>query len=176
MTDTTPGGYTDADHTSSERWWTTGYAVRLTLALVLAGAFTGAILGPVGLLLGRLSAALAGMTLSYPAWMYAQAAAIQAVLGVVIGSGASLAMVLLLPRPRSRIRLLLRIVAGPMVAGGLLLALSLVFSRGGGVPTLVLETAFGCAVFVVAGILSRTARLDQIEPPAERFSTADPRM
>ena len=167
MADTTSGGYTDSDSTPAERWWTTRYAVRLAFALLVAGAFTGAILGPAGLLLGQLHAALAGSTLSYPAWMYGQAAAIQAFLGVVIGSGISFAMVLLLPRPRSQSRLLLRIIAGPLVAGGLLLALSLLFFRGGGVPSIVLQTSFGCAVFVLAGTLSRTAKLSQIEPPAE---------
>lgn len=167
MADATSGGYTDSDFTPMERWWTTGYAVRLAFALLVAGAFTDAILGPAGLLLGQLHAALAGSTLSYPAWMYGQAAAIQAFLGVVIGSGISLAMVLLLPRPRSRFRLLLRTVAGPLVAGGLLLALSVLFFRGGGVLSIVLQTAFGCAVFVLAGALSRTSKLDQIETLAD---------
>ncbi|MFE7195498.1 hypothetical protein [Microbacterium oxydans] len=167
MADTTPGGYTDSDPAPAERWWTTGYAVRLAFALLLAGAFTGAILGPAGLLLGQLHAALAGSTLTYPAWMYGQAATIQAFLGLVIGGGISLAMVLLLPRPRSPFRLLLRIIAGPLVAGGLLLALSVLFFRGGGMLSIVLQTTFGCAVFMLAGALSRTSKLDQIEPLAE---------
>jgi hypothetical protein len=163
MSDISGGGYTRSDHAEVGRWWSVGYAVRLAVAMVLAGAVVGAILGPVGLLLGQLSVAWSGGSLSYPAWMYGQAALLQATLGVLIGSSGSLAMVLLLPRPATRRALLLRIAAGPMIAGGLLIVLSL-FWGATGLPSLLLQTAFGCAVFVLAGMLARSTRIESIVP------------
>lgn len=159
MADTPRGGYTSSADAEVERWWTAGYAARLTIALVLAGAVVGAVLGPLELLFGQFLVASSGGSLSYPPWMYGQSAWIYALFGVLIGSGGSLAAVLLLPRPATTRALLMRISTGPMIAGGLLLVLSL-FWGGSGVPSVLIETAFGCAVFVLASVLARAARLD----------------
>lgn len=164
MADVSPSGYTRSEPAADdERWWTTGYAVRLAIAMVIAGAVVGAIVGPSGLLFGQLRAAWSGSVLTFPLWMYGQAAAMHAALGVLIGGGGSIVMVLMLPRPSTRRALLLRICAGPILAGGLMIVLAL-FWGGSGVPQQLVTTAFGCAVFVFAGMLSRTARW---EPPVD---------
>lgn len=160
MADLSGSGYANADRDAPERWWTGAYALRLAVAMLLAGAVVGAILGPVGLLLSQLSVALSGGTLSFPGWMYSQASGLYATLGVLLGSTCSVAMVLLLPRPSTRRALLMRICAGPVTAGILLVILAL-FWGGRGIPIVLLETAFGCAVFLLAAAVSRTT----IVPP-----------
>ncbi|WP_076490382.1 hypothetical protein [Microbacterium sp. RURRCA19A] len=136
---------------SARRWWSTGYAVRLGLAIVLASTVIGGIVGPADLVINRLEAD--GM-LWYPDWMYWQAAWMNIIVGIVIAGSASFGAVLLSRRPTRRRDIARRLCVGPLIAGTALVILGLLWGAVG-LPRILIETAFACAIFVGVGALFR---------------------
>lgn len=131
-------------------WWSTDYAIRLGLAVVLASTIVGGIVGPADLMINRLEAP----GLWYPDWMYWQAAWLNILLGIAIAGSASFGAVVLSRRPTRRRDVVRRLLVGPLIAGALLVILSLLWG-GLALPRILVQTAFGCALFVGVGALFR---------------------
>lgn len=145
------------------RWWSTGFAVRLGVTLVVACIIVGGLLGPGSLLLNQLEAAWAGVSLWYPGWMYWQAAWTAIVPGAIIAGSSSFAAVLRRQRPTSG-GVLRRLTVGPVVAGALLAVLSLSFPGWGTLRVLAM-TAIAAGIFVVAGMLAGLTKIEQEQRP-----------
>lgn len=151
------------------RWWSIGYGVRVVAAVVGASIVTGGIVGPGMLMLSQLRASLDGGMLTFPAWMYWQAAGVHIVIGVLLAGVISASAVLLGTR-RTSAAIVGRMQSGPLVAGGLLSAMGVVM--GGGAASLVSTvpaTAVACGVFFAATLVARLTRqadLHRVDPMA----------
>lgn len=143
------------------RWWSASYAIRLAIALIIAAALVGSVVGPLSLVVAQFQASLTGGALTFPAWMYWQAAGIHVAIGLILASGTSLFAVLLGSYAEQHV-IVARILSGPLMTGGLYMLLLLALA---GAPTLLQtlpEAALACAVFFGSALLFGVTRPERL--------------